>query len=317
MIAVVKTKEQNPKPPFVITALESNPRIQNIVIGKAVIDEFRTRVLTKWDLQAIEYKPFLRFKVADLLDEICGRQLAKLLNIIVKDRKQGAFVLSLEEANDADENSDFYVILATAISHLIGLTNHDAMYGKYYARFTVKNTEESDSYLRQAYHRLELHNDGTYVDEQTDFVLMMKMGEQHMQGGETLLLHVDDWQDLNSFYQHDLAKQSMPWGSPKSKNVEVKVNHSVFFDDESEDNKGKPQMSFIDQFAEPQNREQGLYLYELGESLEQEPNTTAVELPVGSMVVIHNHRWLHGRDKFKAHPKLKRELLRIRGYFTN
>ena len=320
MTTAAKIDQQSYENHFAIKALKSNFRIQNIVLDKVVIDEFRARIFSEWDLQAIEYKPFLRFVVADLLDEICGRQLAKSLNSILKDRNQGAFVLSFEGQLDTTENSkagfnnvsDFYVILATAISHLIGIPNHDSMYGKYYARFTVENTENSDSYLRQAYHRLELHNDGTYVDEQTDFVLMMKMDEQHMQGGETLLLHIDDWQDLDQFYQHNLAKQSIPWGSPKSKNVDIKVNHSVFFEDED----GKPQMSFIDQFVEPQNREQGLFLFEMGKSLEQESNTTAVELPVGSMVVINNHRWLHGRDKFEVNPKLKRELLRQRGHFT-
>jgi len=306
-------EQQQALPHFIIEPLANNSRIQNITISRTVTDSFHKRVFAEWDLQAIEYKPFLRFVVADLLDELCENQLAPSLNEIIKSRNQGAFILSFEGADEQQDNrSDFYVILSTAISHLVGLPNHDSMYGKYYARFLVEHTESSDSYLRQAYHRLELHNDGTYVDEQTDFVLMMKMAEQHMQGGDSLLLHIDDWQDLDHFYQHEIAKQSIPWGSPKSKKVDTKVDHAVFFEDDD----GKPQMSFIDQFAEPQNRAQGLYLYELGKSLEQETNTSAVELPVGTMVVINNHRWLHGRDTFNAHPKLKRELLRQRGHFT-
>lgn len=314
MSVTINIEQQKILPYFSIQPLANNSRIQNIVISQSVTKEFRNRVFSEWDLQAIEYKPFLRFVVADLLDEICNYQLAPLLNEILKDRDRGAFVLSFNDVGkEVDNQLDFYVILSTAISHLIGLPNHDSMYGKYYARFTVENTENSDSYLRQAYHLLELHNDGTYVDEQTDFVMMMKMAEQHMQGGESLLLHIDDWQDLDQFYHHKIAKQQIPWGSPKSKNIETKVTHTVFFEDEN----GKPHMSFIDQFAEPQNRAQGLYLYQLGQSLEQESNTTAVELPVGSMVVIHNHRWLHGRDKFEMNPNLKRELLRQRGHFTD
>jgi len=34
------------------------------------------------------------------------------------------------------------------------------------------------------------------------------------------------------------------------------------------------------------------------------------------MLLINNHFWLHGRDKFLPHPALRRELLRQRGYFT-
>lgn len=315
MTVAVKINQASFKHHFAIQSLDSNPRIQYIVIGKAAIDEFREQALGEWDLQAIEYKPFLRFAIADMLDEICDRQLASSLNEILKDRNRGAFILSYEGVENAKEgDSDFYVLLSTAISHLIGMPNFDSMYGKFYARFVVEHNEESDSYLRQAYHRLELHNDGTYVDERTDFVLMMKMDEQYMLGGETLLLHVDDWQDLEQFYQHELAKKSIAWGSPKSKNVMIKVNHPVFFE---EDENGKPHMLFIDQFAEPQNMEQGLYLHEMSKSLEQDSKCTTVTLPVGSMVVIHNHRWLHGRDRFQSHPKLQRELLRQRGHFTN
>lgn len=46
---------------------------------------------------------------------------------------------------------------------------------------------------------MELHNDGTYVEEQTDYVLMMKIDEQNMQGGNSLLLHLDDWEHLDEF----------------------------------------------------------------------------------------------------------------------
>ncbi len=75
-------------------------------------------------------------------------------------------------------------------------------------------------------------------------------------------------------------------------------------------------MLFIDQFAEPQNMAQGLYLYEMGKSLEEDENFFGVRLPVGTMLVVQNHCCLHGRDKFVAHPQLSRELLRQRGHFT-
>ena len=40
-------------------------------------------------------------------------------------------------------------------------------------------------------------------------------------------------------------------------------------------------------------------------------------MPVGSFLLINNHFWLHGRDHFTAHPGLRRELMRQRGYFTH
>ena len=188
------------------------------------------------------------------------------------------------------------------------------MYGKYYARFTVKNSDNSDSYLRKAHRRLELHNDGTYVDERTDFVLMMKIHEAYMEGGDSLLLHIDDWTELDRFYHHPLAKQDIEWCSPPSKNVPYNIKHPIFFE---EDKDGKPHMLYIDQFANPQNMREGLYLYELGESLERDENCFAVKVPVGAMLVVQNHIWLHGRDQFQPHEKLERELLRQRGHFNS
>ena len=39
---------------------------------------------------------------------------------------------------------------------------------------------------------MELHNNGTFVQERTDYVMMMKIDEQNMEGGNSLLLHLDD-----------------------------------------------------------------------------------------------------------------------------
>ena len=299
---------------FTTEPFADNPRLQVITLQADVMQRF-VEGSEHWPLQALEYKPFLRFAIADFLDELTDNTLAPVLNAIMRSRDTGAFLLNYAapaDGPDAEQATELDIKLSTAVSHLIGVPNHDAMYGKFYARFTVKNTDNSDSYLRQAHRRMELHNDGTYVDERTDFVLMQKLAEANMEGGDSLLLHVDEWQDLEKFYHHPLAKQDILWGAPKSKNVSTKVQHPVFFE---EDAQGKPHMLFIDQFAEPQNMAQGRYLYEMGESLEADPNFVRVPLPVGSMLVVQNHCWLHGRDKFVAHPELSRELLRQRGHF--
>ncbi len=226
-----------------------NKRLQVITLPAPLLAQFE-EATTSWDVQAIEYKPFLRFAVADALNQVCGGTLGECLNSIIKNREQGAFLLEYQgqpQAQTPEQLALFNVKLSTAISHLIGVPNFDAMYGKYYARFTVRNVDDSDSYLRQAHRRMELHNDGTYVNERTDFVLMMKMKEKNMEGGNSLMLHVDDWQELDAFYNHPMAKQDIQWGSPPSKQVAGKVFHPVFFED---DENGKPKMLFIDQFAE-------------------------------------------------------------------
>ena len=207
----------------------------------------------------------------------------------------------------------FLVKLSTAVAHLIGTPNHDAMAGKYYARFHVKHEDKSDSYLRKAYTNMDLHTDGTYVKEKTDWLLMSKLEEKNAEGGETAMLHLDDWEHCDELFNDPTAKEDFIWGSPKSKNIDYKVEHPVF----SSDKDGKPQISYIDQFPEPKNMKQGTFLQKLSDSLEESNKKIITKLPVGSSVVANNYFWLHGRRPFKENKELFRELLRIRGSFFN
>ena len=301
---------------FELSQHKNNSRVQVLKLSKNTIEKFSKKIADH-NVQSVEYKPFIRFYLADCLNKLTDDTLGKFLLKTLKNRSTGAILLECELLNDSTLNGiefiEFNVLLSTAISHLIGIPNLDSMSGKFYARFSVKNEDNSDSYLRQAHRRMELHNDGTYVEETTDWVIMQKILEIDVEGGDSLLLHIDDWQDLDKFYHHPLAKVNLQWGSPSSKNISYKTSHPIFLEEMSD---GKPIMSFIDQFVEPLNIEQGLYLYEMGDSLEKETNTSNVKLPEGSMLIINNYCWLHGRDKFIAKKNLHRELLRQRGVFA-
>ena len=301
---------------FKVSQHKKNQRLQVITLSQKTVQTF-AETINQYNVQSIEYKPFLRFFVANSLNQATNNTLGNYLLKTIKDRSTGAVLLECESMDDSSLNGidfiDFNILLSTAVSHLIGVPNLDSMSGKFYARFSVKNEDNSDSYLRQAHRRMELHNDGTYVKELTDWVIMQKMLEVDVEGGDSLLLHVDDWQDLNKFYQHSLANEDLQWCSPVSKNIGYKTYHPIFLEEQVV---GEPRMSFIDQFVEPLNIDQGLYLYEMGESLESEANTSNVKLFEGSMLIINNYIWLHGRDKFIAHKNLHRELLRQRGVFV-
>ena len=56
--------------------------------------------------------------------------------------------------------------------------------------------------------------------------------------------HLDHWEHLEDLSKDPIGQQNFTWGSPKSKNVEYKVEHPVF----SKDKNGKPIISYIDQF---------------------------------------------------------------------
>tara|TARA_S200000501_G_scaffold375963_1_gene429410 strand:+ start:455 stop:1372 length:918 start_codon:yes stop_codon:yes gene_type:complete len=264
----------------------------------------------KFDLTAIEYKPFTRFTIAKSLDDLSDNKLSDLLNQIIRDRNTGCFIIGPEDQN-SNIDDVFLVKLSTAISYLIGNPNHDSMAGKYYARFHVRHQDKSDSYLRKAYTNMDLHTDGTYVKELTDWLLMTKIEEKNVQGGETVMLHLDDWEYCEELFNDPVGREDFIWSSPKSKNIDYKVKHPVFFKDDT----GKAQISYIDQFPEPKNMSQGNFLQKLSDCLEESKNKIITKLPVGSAIVANNYFWLHGRRPFRENKDLSRELLRIRGSF--
>mgnify|MGYP001338893941 CR=1 FL=1 len=289
---------------------KNSKRIYEIKIEDQIIEKLLFS-FNKFDLTALELKPFSRFTIAKSLDDLTKPSLSEVMKNILTDRNTGCFIISPKIMNTKlDDN--FFVKFSTAIAYLIGNPNHDSMTDKYYARFQVKHEDNSDSYLRKAYKNMDLHTDGTYVNEITDWLLMTKIEERNAEGGETAMLHLDDWEYCNELFNDPMGKQKFVWGSPKSKNVNYKVEHSVF----SEDKDGKAKISYIDQFPQPQNMSQGNYLQKLSDCLEESKKKIITKLPVGSAIVANNHFWLHGRKPFKENRSLIRELLRIRGSFN-
>ena len=296
---------------FTINSHEKTNRVQVVNIKSEDLDRL-VFPFQKHTITSLEYKPFSRFTLAKSLDEVFENKLSKALVTILNDRETGTIIIEPEISNKKFDK-DFLVKLSTGFAYLVGNPNFDSMTDKYYARFYVKHQDASDSYLRKAYTNLDLHTDGTYVNEKTDWLIMTKMEEQGVSGGESVILHLDDWEHLDELSKNPVGQQDFIWGSPKSKNVEYKVEHPVF----KKDKDGKPIISYIDQFPEPKNMEQGLFLQRLSDCLEESKNKIELPLPVGSTIFSNNYFWLHGRKPFKENTNLSRELLRIRGTFFN
>ena len=296
---------------FTINSHQKTNRVQVINIKGEDLDRL-IFPFQKHSITSLEYKPFSRFTLAKSLDEVFENKLGKALVKILNDRETGTIIIEPEVSNKKFDK-DFLVKLSTGFAYLVGNPNFDSMTDKYYARFYVKHQDASDSYLRKAYTNLDLHTDGTYVKEKTDWLIMTKMEEQGVSGGESVILHLDDWEHLDELSKNPVGRQDFIWGSPKSKNVKYKVEHPVF----KKDKNGKPIISYIDQFPEPKNMEQGLFLQRLSDCLEESKNKIELPLPVGSTILSNNYFWLHGRKPFKENTNLSRELLRIRGTFFN
>ena len=62
---------------------------------------------------------------------------------------------------------------------------------------------------------------------------MTKMEEQNVSGGESVILHLDDWEYLEDLSKDPIGSQNFIWSSPKSKNVDYKVDHPVFSNDDN------------------------------------------------------------------------------------
>lgn len=281
-------------------------RLRHVSLEAAVVADFLNET-GHVDLQNLQYVPFMRYMLAEALEACAGAGFSSTLNEIARDRATGGFTLNIEGVSD---RNDDYVRFGTAISHLLGSSNHDSMSGTYFARFVVKDTDSSDSYLRQAYRLFTLHTDGTFVSEATDWLLMMKFDEANAIGGESRFLHIDDWDERSRFLNHPLGRHPFHYKAPGSKHVDEDVERPVFFD--------SPfglAMSFIDQFVQPRSREEAVYLHDLSASMEASPGTREVPLPVGELVVLNNYFWLHGRAPFQKNPGLRRELMRQRGTF--
>ena len=138
-----------------------------------------------------------------------------------------------------------------------------------------------------------------------------KLMEENAVGGESRLLHLDDWEEMEIFADHPLGHTPMEYKSPPSKNVSKSVQRQTFYQ-----RNGRPCLCFIDQFAYPHTIEQALFLRDMSQSMENSPKTLSIPLPTGHILLINNHFWAHGREPFEKHPQLYRELLRQRGAFN-
>jgi len=189
---------------FTISEHKNSKRIQVIKFQEVDLDKL-IFPFKKYTITSLEYKPFSRFSLAKSLDEVFENKLGKKLVQILNNRATGIVIVE-PEIHNKKFDKDFLVKLSTGLSYLIGNPNFDSMTDKYYARFYVKHQDMSDSYLRKAYTNLDLHTDGTYVNEKTDWLIMTKLEEQNVLDGESVVLHLDDWEHLEAMSNNPVGQ---------------------------------------------------------------------------------------------------------------
>ena len=102
-----------------ISEHNNSKRIINIRIEDEILEKL-IFPFNKFDITALEYKPFTRFTIAKSLDDLTYNKLSKLLNSIIRDRDTGCFIIGPKNIK-SKINDNFLVKLSTAIAHLIGI----------------------------------------------------------------------------------------------------------------------------------------------------------------------------------------------------
>ena len=99
---------------FEIYKNEKTPRIVNIDISENILNKL-IFPFNKFDIIALEYKPFTRFTIAKSLDDLSNNKLSKLINKIIRDRNTGCFIIKPKYLF-AKIDDNFLVKLSTAVA---------------------------------------------------------------------------------------------------------------------------------------------------------------------------------------------------------
>ena len=77
---------------------QNSKRIIDIRIEDEILDKL-IFPFNKFDITALEYKPFTRFTLAKSLDDLTSNKLSKLMNKIIRDRETGCFIIGPKNIN--------------------------------------------------------------------------------------------------------------------------------------------------------------------------------------------------------------------------
>ncbi len=302
---------------YEVAKLADSERLSRIVLDGGAAAHFFA-ACGGVSLRTLDYVPYSRFCLVPALLDAFGSGLAADLRRLLLDRRSAGFRLDLDGYRALGE--DLFK-LTTALAHAVGQPDDDVLSGTFYGRMQVTGQEvtRETANLYQPYLTFALHTDGAAAaPERTDWLAFAKTDERHAAGGRSILLHLDDWPDAQAFADSPLGRRplrfklppandprQMQWGNHAASQVRERP---IFFDWQD-----GLCIRFVDQFVHPRNLEEALFVRDLCASLHAARATELVTIPVGSILMLNNNVWLHGREPFTEHPQLFRELVRMRG----
>ena len=85
---------------------QKSKRIINIELDDTIIEKLAFN-FKKFDILTLEYKPFSRFTIANVLDEVTSKKLSKFITEVLKDRKTGCYSRSIFLSKAFNSNYPF------------------------------------------------------------------------------------------------------------------------------------------------------------------------------------------------------------------
>jgi glutarate dioxygenase len=298
-----------------LTREERRGRMVHIRPTASAVQTFLQRVeaITIDDLKRIPYK---RYICAREMLAAFGDDFGDRLRAVLDDYETGCLALHFGELG----NQQDCVLIATAVSHLLSKPIPEPS-GGYFGITTVVHDDAPSLKILDPYRYFSLHTDGVFADNPVDWLMMMKLEEQNAIGGESRLLHMADFDAFEPLCRLDGSNTIFSFGlDEKDRRYEIfsKVSgmergRSRILDTVG----GQRRIKFVDQFILPETIAEATFIERVHAALEACQAIVVEPLPVGSMLILNNSVWVHGRAPFKRNPGLQRSLLRQYGYFPH
>ncbi len=254
-----------------------------------------------------------------------GSDACAILKETLKDRTCGIAHFNLtENTNNIPMWSLFLVALGKYLG-TISIKPHRRE-GFEAGLITDPSNSVGPSHLPSPYNEDLLHNDGNKLNQEfDDYVAILISTKENCIGGQSKLLHLDDWSELSEFVKSPYAELPFNYimrrneiGSlsrtealnPASKEMISIMERSLFY---------KSANGFCSRispgYMHPADPSMWEYIQKVQTALAETHNCIDISLEVGQFWIVNNNFVLHGRRKILPNKDLYRVVHRVKGFF--
>ncbi|HBJ33640.1 MAG TPA: hypothetical protein DDZ51_02535 [Planctomycetaceae bacterium] len=277
-------------------------RIQTIDLPVGAVRAFLelTKQFPTMQLRRRTVQSALRSSILATLGELLGQQVCNA----VLDPDRGAVMLR-SNLTIADVDSETVGRLVCGLATLFGTPYSHWNRGSAIFRNQLNAKTPADRTLRRANWPDPLHTDTMNSQGQgEDYCVFGCVRRDHCKGGESQLLHVDDWPNRKRHLDSPFAweNHTMVLGDTALEGQSMRRPIFTKRDDRIE-------MCWSPRNIRANSRENQKWLDQVRDSLAATPRTFQRTLYPGEILIFDNKRWLHGRSPIESNAKLDRLLL--------